>query len=98
MGRGGEKGASPKAVKKAFVDVASQQAKPWETLPTEELRKKAQRFGHDANADRATLLQELVRIIMHGGVHVVRVGVGDIDAKSQFITSDPRQPTHPTHI
>lgn len=62
MGRGGEKGASPKAAtKKAFTDVVSTASKPWEALPTEELRKKAQRFGHDANADRATLLKELVR-------------------------------------
>jgi hypothetical protein len=68
MGRGGEKGASPQAAKKVFADVHATTAapKPWESLPTEELRKKAQQFGHDANADRATLLKELVRALGWG--------------------------------
>lgn len=61
MGRGGEKGASPQAAKKAFDVATTSTQRPWEALPTEELRKAAQRFGHDANADRATLLKELVR-------------------------------------
>ena len=60
MGRGGDKVASPKAAATKTFDVAAT-AKPWESLPTEELRKKAQQFGHDASADRETLLRELVR-------------------------------------
>lgn len=36
-------------------------SKSLEAMPTEELRKKALQYGHDASADRATLLQVLVR-------------------------------------
>ena len=49
----------------------STSTKRFEELPTEVLRKKAAQFGHNANADRETLLKELVSVclcILDGGV------------------------------
>ena len=52
--------------KQTLVDAAAtisstvRPSKAMEAMPTEELRKKALQFGHDASADRATLLRELV--------------------------------------
>ncbi len=102
MGRGGEIPTAAAPSRKAFADVAptkqlQQQQRPaWEALPTEELRKKAQQFGHDATADRAALLRELVRegtyIYMH--IHAATPDAGVQPPRS----IDPDIPTHPpTH-
>ena len=64
MGRGGDKAVAP-ASKKNFASTTeakrvSHLSNKWQSLPTEELRKKAKQFGHDDSLDREGLLRELV--------------------------------------
>lgn len=102
MGRGGEKTATPPPQKpldvdrlvgkQPLVDAAAtvsstvRPSKAVEAMPTEELRKKALQYGHDATADRATLLRELVSLARVGVVRWMSTGIM-LDQRSLRTTS-----------